>query len=370
MFFVLFARNRTIGQVILRLWKIQKTTKQYFSSTPVSIRPFMKHLKATDDIRSFVDSIDIFMFDLDGVIWEGNHVLKNASNTLSHLRSLGKQVYFITNNSTKSRRGYLSKFQSLGIEVFEHEILTSSFAAATYLSQYCALDHPHFSLLDTVNKQKKKIFVIGREGISEELKLAGIDHFGIDEFDRHTFSEDEFAREWLNERLSSQFANQVPAVLVGYDNKFNNYKLALAVSILRNNENCLLIATNTDDGLPYSNGVMLPGTGSFVSAVQTGGARSKVDAICGKPNRLLLDYVCDKFSIRDRQRVCMVGDRLETDIKMGNLGGVNTLAVLSGVVTESQLLNVKDKDEEPHYVMSHLGAIYEHLGNNDGNNEL
>ncbi len=29
----------------------------------------------------------------------------------------GKKVFFVTNNSTKSRAGYMSKFQSLGLDV-------------------------------------------------------------------------------------------------------------------------------------------------------------------------------------------------------------------------------------------------------------
>jgi len=337
----------------------------------------MKFLSSLSDIQNFVDSIDIFMFDCDGVIWEGNHPLKNAPETLQYLRSINKRVYFITNNSTKSRAGYIKKFSSMGIDVHEDEILTSSFAAATYLSQYCHKEHANFSLVseaetsetttDTEGMKKKKVFVIGREGIAEELTLAGVEYFGVNEFDHHSFSEEAFSKEWLSR--SPNFANDVPAVVVGYDNLFNNYKLALAVFLLRSNPECLLIATNTDDGLPYSNGHMFPGTGSFVSAVSTGSARYAVDAICGKPNRLLLDYICDKFDIKDRQRVCMVGDRLETDIKMGNLGGVNTVAVLSGVVTEKEILNVKDKDDEPHYVLSHLGAIFEHLSTQTINNQ-
>ncbi len=33
------------------------------------------------------------------------------------LRKAGKKVFFVTNNSTKSRKGYLGKFTSLGLEV-------------------------------------------------------------------------------------------------------------------------------------------------------------------------------------------------------------------------------------------------------------
>lgn len=34
------------------------------------------------------------------------------------LRGCGKKILFVTNNSTKSRIGYLGKFESLGLKVF------------------------------------------------------------------------------------------------------------------------------------------------------------------------------------------------------------------------------------------------------------
>lgn len=45
----------------------------------------------------------------------------------------GKKLVFVTNNSTKSRKGYLGKFTSLGLKVSAEEIYSSSYAAAAYL---------------------------------------------------------------------------------------------------------------------------------------------------------------------------------------------------------------------------------------------
>ena len=45
----------------------------------------------------------------------------------------GKQLFFVTNNSTKSREGYLGKFLKLGLEITAEEIYSSSYAAAAYL---------------------------------------------------------------------------------------------------------------------------------------------------------------------------------------------------------------------------------------------
>lgn len=80
--------------------------------------------------------------------------------------------------------------------------------------------------------------------------------------------------------------------------------------------------------------------------------------VCGKPSQLLLDYAVDEFKIKDRSRVCMVGDRLDTDIMMGNKGGIQTLCVLTGVANHKMLQELKEEDKIPHNVIQSFGDIY------------
>merc|ERR1719487_2408893 len=82
------------------------------------------------------------------------------------LRAAGKKIFFVTNNSTKSRKGYLGKFTSLGLNVDAEEIFSSSFAAAAYLEQ------------TKFKETGKKVYVIGEVGIQDELDLIGIPHIG------------------------------------------------------------------------------------------------------------------------------------------------------------------------------------------------
>ncbi|CAN0125818.1 unnamed protein product, partial [Hapterophycus canaliculatus] len=78
---------------------------------------------------------DVFIFDCDGVIWKGDSVIDGIPSVLDKLRQAGKRIFFVTNNSTKSRKGYKKKFDSLGLDVDPEEIFSSSFAAAAYLEQ-------------------------------------------------------------------------------------------------------------------------------------------------------------------------------------------------------------------------------------------
>ena len=61
-----------------------------------------------------LDSVDVFIFDCDGVIWKGDSLIPGVPEVLEKLRAAGKKIFFVTNNSTKSRKGYKAKFDSLG----------------------------------------------------------------------------------------------------------------------------------------------------------------------------------------------------------------------------------------------------------------
>lgn len=80
-----------------------------------------------------IDSVETFLFDCDGVIWRGDVLIDGVPETVEMLRSKGKRLIFVTNNSTKSRKQYGKKFEMLGLDVTEEEIFSSSFAAAAYL---------------------------------------------------------------------------------------------------------------------------------------------------------------------------------------------------------------------------------------------
>ena len=55
----------------------------------------------------------------------------------------------------------------------------------------------------------------------------------------------------------------------------------------------------------------------------------------GKPSQKMMEAVAERFEF-DRKKACMVGDRLNTDIKFGLEGGLGgTLCVLTGV-TQSE----------------------------------
>ncbi|KZV51248.1 phosphoglycolate phosphatase 2 [Dorcoceras hygrometricum] len=282
--------------------------------------------------RDLVDSVDAFLFDCDGVIWKGDALIDGVPETLEALRSMGKKLVFVTNNSTKSRRQYAKKFNSLGISVTEDEIFSSSFAAAMYLK---------------VNSFPidKKVYVIGEEGIYEEMKLAGFDCFGGPEDGKKSVL---FGSNSLFDHDKS-----VGAVVVGLDRCINYYKLQYGNLCIRENPGCLFIATNRD---PVGHLTALqewPGAGCMVAAVC--GATQRDPILVGKPSTFMMDFLLQKYNI-PTSRMCMVGDRLDTDILFGQNAGCRTLLVLSGV-TNMETLKDPSNCIWPEYYTSSVSDI-------------
>lgn len=59
------------------------------------------------------------------------------------------------------------------------------------------------------------------------------------------------------------------------------------------------------------------------------GSTKQDPIIVGKPADFMLKNIADRFDL-DREQICMVGDRLDTDILFGKNGGLTTCLVLSG----------------------------------------
>eukprot|EP00930_Biecheleria_cincta_P033916 TRINITY_DN23471_c0_g1_i1.p1 TRINITY_DN23471_c0_g1~~TRINITY_DN23471_c0_g1_i1.p1 ORF type:complete len:424 (-),score=66.29 TRINITY_DN23471_c0_g1_i1:335-1534(-) len=264
-----------------------------------------------------LDRVDIFIFDCDGVIWRGDSLIEGIPNVLDRLRADGKKLFFVTNNSTKSRAGYKSKFTSLGLDVEPEEIFSSSFAAAAYLEQ------------TKFKATGKKVYVIGEKGIGEELDLIGVPWIGAEA--------DKGQEPNMGSGGKVEIDHDIGAVVVGFDRNINYYKLQYAQLCLNEIPGCQFIATNLDRVTHLTDAQEWAGNGTMVGAMK--GCTGMEPTLVGKPAPLMIDYIAEKYGITDKSRICMVGDRLDTDIAFGRNNGLQTCLTLSGVTTEDELLD-------------------------------
>ena len=242
-----------------------------------------------------------FVIDLDGVVYRGKELISDSNRRIASLKKKSK-VLFLTNNSTKTRAEYVEKLRGFGINVDEKEIITSGYAAALYIKE---------------NYRNPSVFVIGEEGLKKELGWQGI-QTGWRECD---------------------------VVLVGLDRDFNYSKMALALRFIQNGAD--FIATNTDTTLITESG-MLPGAGAIVNAVQT--VCGKEPTVIGKPSDIIAKIVLDRLKLNPEE-VLLLGDRLETDIAMGNKAGMKTALVLTGY---SKREDIEKTKIDPDYVLDKL----------------
>lgn len=241
-----------------------------------------------------------YVFDLDGVIYRGDEPQPHASETVRKLRLLGRKVFFFTNNATRSRNDYAEKLRGMDIPVSLDEIMTSAHATALYLkSQGVA---------------PKRAYVVGEEGLIDELEAVGI------EVDRNGSG------------------GKVNYVVVGLDRTFNYEKLTCAQQAIL--AGAKFIATNCDATFPLEDGYVVPGGGTMVSAVQTASGQEPI--VIGKPETYAIEMILRIAGSTPAQSV-MVGDRLETDILVGNRFGMHTVLITTGVSDEAQAMSAPNE---------------------------
>ncbi|KAI8926752.1 HAD-like domain-containing protein [Entophlyctis helioformis] len=291
-----------------------------------------QQLATAADLDSFLAKYDTFLLDCDGVLWLGNNLIPGVADALARMRAAGKRLLFVTNNSTKARADYLKKFTSLGLQASVDEIFGSSYAAAYYVANQ--LNFP----------KDKKVFVCGMKGICDELASEGIQYCGGPDEDERVSD--------MSHLGDVKPDPQIGAVLFGFDININYTKLAKAFTYIHSNPECHFLATNSDLTYPAA-GTVFPGTGALLAALAAPLGPNRQPTVLGKPHQTMLDVIVAKYHL-DRHRTCMIGDRLDTDIEFGKLGGLSTLLVMTGVTSEKELAA---SAVVPDYVVDSLGLL-------------
>lgn len=259
-------------------------------------------LSATE-IKEWLNSFDTVLTDCDGVIWVDNNTLPHATEVINKFIENGKKMFFVTNNSTKTRPEFVTKAVKMGFNVDVDSIISTAYLAAQYLKNI------GFS---------KKVYIVGSTGIARELDAVGIRHIGV-------------GQDVLEGTLADAVKDFTPdpeigAVIVGFDEHFSFIKMMKAASYL-DKPGVIFIGTNTDERFPMPDCVV-PGTGAIVNAVTT--AAERQPTVMGKPNKYICDILEKEYKV-DPSRTLMIGDRLNTDILLGKNCGFHTLLVETGI---------------------------------------
>lgn len=239
-----------------------------------------------------------YIFDLDGTVYLGDKMIEGAADAIRTLRERGDKVVFLSNKPIATRLSYAQKLTRLGIPTGVEDVLNSSLIVARYLRKTLAPGQP--------------VYVIGEEPIRDELREHGIP-------------------------IIAESA-EADVVVLSWDRRFT-YDMLNDVfqAALRG---ATVVASNPDATCPLENG-QLPDTGTFIAALETALGRPAV-IVAGKPSRVAAEAALEHLGLPAAD-CFMVGDRLETDIRMGNEAGMRSVLVLTGVGTREQAENGPDR---------------------------
>jgi phosphoglycolate/pyridoxal phosphate phosphatase family enzyme len=255
----------------------------------------------------------LYVFDMDGVLFRMDDPLPFASETVARLQARGDAVYYLTNNSSKSRTDYVEKLARFDMRAREDEIMTSAYALGKFFVNLGA--------------SGKSVYVVGEQGLKDELLAVGMKLVEYDD------------------------QSQIDFVVSGWDRQFNYGKMTNAhLAIQRGAQ---FIATNRDATYPDAGGRTLPGSGAIVAAIET--CTGVTPTVIGKPEPYTLELILEVSGHTPDQCV-VIGDRLDTDIAIGNRVGAKTVLVLTGVSTREET-ETAASDLTPKLVLNDLSEL-------------
>src|SRR4030065_511635 len=249
-----------------------------------------------------------FIFDLYGTIYRSDNLIPGADGVIRLLRENERKVIFLSNKPIQTREDYASKLPRLGIPTKPDEVINSTLVMANYLKK---------------NGPQAKLFVVGEIPFVEELKRAG---FSI-----------------------TDEPKEIEYVVVAFDRTFDYRKLNIAFQAIKLGAH--FVATNPDRTCPVEGGE-IPDCAGMIAAIEAV-TQKKVEAIVGKPSPLMIQAAMDVMGLKPEECI-LIGDRLETDIKMGKEAGIATGIVLTGVTDEKTL---KESPIYPDFIFQSIADL-------------
>lgn len=255
----------------------------------------------------------LFVFDLDGTVYLGDRIFPEAVKFINDLRASGRRVLFFTNNASHKHEFYIHKLTRAGFSPATDEIMTAGDVTASYIMK----EYP-----------KTPVYLLGTTELWEDFSAAGIN---------------------LVNDASGALVSDVPAevVVTSFDTELVYSKLRIACDLIRNGARYL--CTHPDFNCPVEGG-FIPDSGAIAALVT---ASTGVNPeFFGKPSAMTADMICH-ITATSKEDICIVGDRLYTDIATGTKNGITAMLVLTGESTLEDVAELPD-EERPNIIVKDL----------------
>lgn len=252
-------------------------------------------------------------FDMDGTIYKGGTLFPYTKSVFERLEKIGVDYTFLTNNSSKSAKDYLTKILKLGLKATPDNITTSASATFFYLKQH----YPNV----------KKIYVLGTASLREEFTDHG--YVMIDEYNE---------------------TEEPELVVVAFDTTLTYDRLCKGTYWVGQGKP--YIATHPDTVCPTDLETILVDCGAVQALIKDVTGREP-EAVPGKPDKDMIGGIMDKYGLK-RDEIMMVGDRIYTDMEMARRAQIAGVMVLTG---EATIETLKESGLTPELVLDNISIL-------------
>ncbi|NLV06946.1 HAD-IIA family hydrolase [Haloarcula rubripromontorii] len=249
------------------------------------------------------------IIDLDGTVYHGDTLLPGAASAVDTFRQHGLGICFFSNNPIHDGSEYVERLQGLGVDAREGEACSSGVVTREYLNGSHAGDD---------------VFVIGSEPL----------HSMVTETEA---------------RLAEDPA-ETDVLLASWTDSFHYRDMVDALRAV--DDDTVFLGTDPDRTFPGEDGDPVPGSGAIINAV-AGVIERDPDRILGKPSEIAVQAALERLDCAPADCL-VVGDRLETDIAMGERNEMTTVLVRTGVSNDRSL---ERSAVTPDYVIDSLADI-------------
>ena len=284
---------------------------------------------AEENLKFPTEFYDAYIFDMDGTIYLGDHLLPGAKRLIEELRRRDIPVRFLSNNPTKDPHLYVDKLERLDIPTPLEDIANTVVTMTRWLKDH----HPD-----------KTVFPIAEQPLIDALQDAGI-------------------------KISDD-PEKIDIVIASYDRTFDYHKLQIAFDVIWFHKRAILVATNPDRYCPFPGGRGEPDCAAIIAAIEAC-TQTKCQVITGKPEPVMLEVAIEGLDVNPRNCM-MVGDRLYTDIEMAKKTGMFSAMPLTGDSTMEEALALP-KAHQPDFLLDRVdrlipAAVWEENGWTENDN--
>ena len=253
------------------------------------------------------------LFDLDGTLYLGERLIEGAAVSVERIRESGIRVAFLTNKPLDSPDSYATKLSRLGIPAETEDVMTSVSLTVSFLDQAGDIERVH---------------VIGEDYLRTCIFAAGY--------------------------AEATVPTETDMVVISLDREMDCSKIHFAYQAIV--AGAQVVATNPDLLCPIEGGEIVD-AGAWIAALEALLGR-EISDVMGKPSARCAEFALKHLDCSP-DATLMVGDRMQTDIRMASTAGMRSALVLSGVTTGGALERF---DYNPDFILDSVADLPDKLG--------